>query len=151
MSSGRIIRALPGLGKSWLATKEADRYVDTDSILQDMFSLEATHSTFNLILESEPLKNKFRDAIVRELSKGKDVLTNINPVLFGLRQPDIAYTMSADDYITHLKNSDRANMIDMFGEEELKRWAVSHEGDNIIKLRPGQYLSDAVQDEGWLS
>lgn len=149
--SGRIIRALPGLGKSWLASKHADRFVDTDAILKDLFSLDATHSTFDLIIESEPLKKKFRDAIVRELEKGKDVLTNINPVLFGMRRPDVVYTMSADDYITHLKAGDRANMIELFGEDELKRWAVSHEGDNIIKLRPGQYLSDAVQDEGWLS
>lgn len=133
-----IIQALPGSGKSYLAN-DSSFWADSDKILlkiQDQIGVSAL---------SEILKSKNKIYLFKKiLIKYYGVLFNFQPELLGYKC-DIRFAYKPNVYIDHLKQCDRFDMIDTYGEERIIRWANWFiNKDRVIWLSSGEFLSDRL-------
>lgn len=136
-----FIRALPSLGKTWLATNSTS-WVDGDDLLVEVAG-DNTKEAFDKLLADKALTDKMRDAVKRTLEGGQSIAANFDGDLFGFKT-DLTIGMEPDEYIEHIKRVGRTDLLESFDEETLRSWAAADSTSPVVQLRPGGRLSDLL-------
>lgn len=134
-----IIRALPSTGKSWCLSHRSDM-VDTDGLLMALTS-DISGDAHERIRTDPALEEQFTALLDATLST-HHVVTNMDLSDFG-HKADVIVGYEPDAYIEHIKQAGRNDLLDSFGEEELRGWAERLPASAIL-LKPNEYLSDAL-------
>lgn len=138
-----LVRALPGAGKTTLALSDPDTFVDTDAVIATLFGRQVTKETIEMIESDPKARRRFVAAITTALKEGKVVLTNFYPERFGLKT-DVHVTYDENEYVAHLRDNGRPEMVKIFGEDELRSWTQFKSGPSaaVLRLPRGVFLSN---------
>lgn len=145
------VHAIPGSGKTY-ATRHAGAsgwLLDSDELFAATFGVKATKAAMDEVFANrdslETLKRRYG-------TFGQDsryiLLSNVNPDSLGATTAlRVAY--APDDYVPHLRPCGRTDLIEKFGEDALRGWAIDHgklstrpNAPRTFWLKPGQFLSD---------
>lgn len=146
------VHAIPGSGKTY-ATRRAGAsgwLLDSDDLFASTFGVKATKAAMDAVFANPDalgaLKRRY-STFGRQDSR-YILLSNVNPDSLGATT-SLRVAYAPDDYVPHLRMCGRFDLIDKFGADTLRSWAVDHgklsERPNAPRtfwLKPGQFLSD---------
>lgn len=139
---GDIVFAANGAGKTWLANRFPDRFVDTDEVLEELFGDFGDHA-WDTFTRTKEGKKKLKDYLQARLEEGKSLLTNIDVRFFGW-DADFMFAYEPSTYIEHIKENGRSDLIECFGESEMLMRARRFKSMGAILLPKGKFLADAI-------
>jgi len=140
----KTVQALPGSGKSWMARRYPDSYIDSDVVagVMDM----KTARKFAAKIEDPSIRSEFTRRL-REEAGGRTILCNFWPTYLGFAEEEVIARVAykPDEYVQHLKFCGRGQLVRDIGETKLRFWAEQYATlDKVTYLPIGKFLSDVL-------
>jgi len=140
----KTYRVPPSGGKSFLAQKEPELYVDSDVMLEDL-GFDGSKKGAEAARESDDVTLP----VIEEYVGEKILLSNFDMTWMTgeptnqFDQKVLAYRPS--EYVEHIEQVGRDDLLENFTRTELEQWMYDT-NDVDIFLKPGQFISDLIND-----
>ena len=150
----KLFVAMPSSGKSFFA-ENVKNVVDTDNVLDVLYS---DHGKDVWIkrgdTDAQMVKKLYKFSRLMGGNFATDfIVTNIHDLAERFPSEDVYYFVyGVRDYVPHVKSTDRSDLLENFGEDELNRWVSDYwnrilkrscvRTDRIVEMAPGLFLSD---------
>nr|QYF49705.1 MAG: hypothetical protein 3 [Guangxi cystovirus 5]QYF49725.1 MAG: hypothetical protein 3 [Guangxi cystovirus 8] len=136
-----VVQALPGTGKTYLASNYPDLFVDFDDVFKTVTGEEHSAEAYSQYTTKKFYRNVSR-LLSRAIKEGKTILTNRDLSDFGTPTSVYVGFPSGEDYLNHLSEEFAArDDLLAFGDDVLVQWNEDYPDGSEV-LMPGEFLSD---------